>query len=551
MAVLAITLASAAAGCGGTTSSTATKATPAGDKTGGTVTVLADAPPDSVDPQVAASSQGLEAGYVVYTPLLTFAHANGSAGNQVIPGLATGMPTVSEGGKTYTLTLRSGQRYSNGEPMHASDFAFAIKRMLTLNWPLDTYFTQYVKGASDFLAHKATAISGITTDDATRQITIHLTQPYAWFNALLALPAAAPVPQNTPLKATHSTPPAGDGPFKLTSVIPNGGYTLVKNPDYVPVPGVPAAHVDKVVFTVNTNDTAAAEAVLSNQADVFDAANTVPPLLVQKVQSQAAGRFAAVSAAVTAYFFMNARVAPFNKLAARQAVLDAIDQRAFERFASGFLLPGCYLIPPAMVGHSTAPCPSHGPTAGPNLSRARQLVKQAGLEGAPVTVWGENVSPRRQYTDYMTQVLDSIGFKAQEKILAGSVYYTTLENKHTQAQMGLSNWGAFYPDPSQMFVPFESATLNASASSNGFNFGYVSDPRIDHAVAQLGGAAASDTTATGPQWSALDQYAVQQGYYAVIGYDEFPKFFSDRLDFAAGVFSPAFGIDDYTSLALH
>jgi peptide/nickel transport system substrate-binding protein len=113
MAVLAITLASVASGCG-STNSTSTKSTLAGDQNGGTVTVLADVPPDSVDPQMSSSSQGLEAGYVVYTPLLTFAHANGVAGNQVIPGLATGLPKVSDGGKTYTLTLRSGQRYSNG-----------------------------------------------------------------------------------------------------------------------------------------------------------------------------------------------------------------------------------------------------------------------------------------------------------------------------------------------------------------------------------------------------------------------------------------------------
>jgi peptide/nickel transport system substrate-binding protein len=422
--------------------------------------------------------------------------------------------------------------------------------MLKLNWPEDSYFTQYIQGASDFLSHKAKSISGIVTDDATGRITIHLTQPYGWFSALLALPAAAPLPQDTPLAATHSNPPAGDGPFKFASVTPNGGYTLVKNPNYAPIPGVPVAHVDKLVFTINTNDQAAAEAVLSNQADVFDPANTVPPLLVQKVKAQAADRFTTVPTPVTDFFFINTRVAPFNKLAARQAVLYALDQRAFQRFASGFLLPGCYLIPPAMLGHSSAPCPFHDPTAGPNLARARELIKQAGVEGAPVTVWGENVSPRRQFTDYVTQVLNSIGLKAQEKVLAGSVYFTTLENTKTQAQIGFSDWGAFYPDPSQMYLPFETATLKASPSSNGFNFGYVSDPQIDRTVSDLAGESTAESAAAGSRWAGLDRYAVQQGYYAVIGYDEFPKFFSDRLDFAAGVFSPAFGIDDYSSLAL-
>jgi peptide/nickel transport system substrate-binding protein len=318
----------------------------------------------------------------------------------------------------------------------------------------------------------------------------------------------------------------------------------------VAVPGVPTGHASQIIFSVNTNGSAAAQSVLSSQADVFDPGNPVPPLLVQSVHSQAADRFASVPANLTDFFFMNTRLAPFNKLAARQAVLYAIDQRAFQRFASGFLLPGCYLSPPAMLGHPNAPCPFHDPNGQPNLVRARQLVKQAGLVGAPVTVWGESVSPRRQFTDYMAQVLDSIGFKAQEKVLSGAVYFTTLTNTHTQAQIGFVDWGAFYPDPSQMFVPFETSSLKASATSNGDNFGYVSDQRIDSTVSRLSGASANAGATTALQWSTLDRYAVGQAYYAVIGYDELPKFFSQRLDFNAGVLNAAFGVDDYTSFAL-
>jgi peptide/nickel transport system substrate-binding protein len=203
-----------------------------------------------------------------------------------------------------------------------------------------------------------------------------------------------------------------------------------------------------------------------------------------------------------------------------------------------------------MLGHPTAPCPYHDPSGAPDVSKAKALVKRAGLVGTPVTVWGENVSPRRQFTDYMVQVLDSIGFNAQEKLLAGSVYFTTLENTHTQAQIGFGDWGAFYPDPSQMFQPFETAALKASSTSNGDNFDYVSDSQIDRTVTQLAGDSGAQSATAASQWSALDQYAVKQAYYAVLGYSEFPKFFSDRIDFGAAIFSPAFGIDDFSSFAL-
>ena len=60
----------------------------------------------------------------VYIPLLTYKHANGEEGSEVIPGLAKELPKISNGGKTYTLFLRPGLKYSDGTPVKASDFPF-------------------------------------------------------------------------------------------------------------------------------------------------------------------------------------------------------------------------------------------------------------------------------------------------------------------------------------------------------------------------------------------------------------------------------------------
>ena len=66
--------------------------------------------------------------------MTAYAHASGLAGGQVIPGLATALPTVSADGKTYTATLRKGLVYSNGKPVKASDFPYTIERSLKLPW---------------------------------------------------------------------------------------------------------------------------------------------------------------------------------------------------------------------------------------------------------------------------------------------------------------------------------------------------------------------------------------------------------------------------------
>jgi peptide/nickel transport system substrate-binding protein len=102
--VLAVTAASALAmfgldSCGGASS---------GGKEGGTLQVTYASFPDYLDPQLSYTAEGWTAMYDTYIPLLTYAHAEGSAGSKVIPGLAKSMPKITNGGKTYTLFLRKG-----------------------------------------------------------------------------------------------------------------------------------------------------------------------------------------------------------------------------------------------------------------------------------------------------------------------------------------------------------------------------------------------------------------------------------------------------------
>ena len=101
-------------------------------KTGGTVTVLFGTAPDSLDPGMAYTTQALEPDQTAYIPMVTYAHVAGTAGGTLIPGLATALPTASSDGKTYTMTMRSGLVFSNGQPVKASNFTYAIERALKI-----------------------------------------------------------------------------------------------------------------------------------------------------------------------------------------------------------------------------------------------------------------------------------------------------------------------------------------------------------------------------------------------------------------------------------
>jgi peptide/nickel transport system substrate-binding protein len=135
--------------------------------------------------------------WLAYIPLLTYKHAEGKEGTEVIPGLAEALPEVTNGGKTYELTLRKGIKYSNGKPVEASDFKYAVERMFKLDSPGSGFYTD-IAGAEKFQETKKGGITGIEADDKTREITIDLTKPRGTFPAELALMFVAPVPSDTP-----------------------------------------------------------------------------------------------------------------------------------------------------------------------------------------------------------------------------------------------------------------------------------------------------------------------------------------------------------------
>jgi peptide/nickel transport system substrate-binding protein len=536
---VAVVVAASACGAGGASQSSSGGST--GAANGGTITIDAGTPPLSADPALDFTTQGNELYSVVDTPLLTFKRGvAGAAGSQIIPGLAKALPVVSNGGKTYTFTLRSGLKYSNGQAIKASDETYALERDLKVPWQAASFVSGYIVGATAYANGKAKTISGVTTDDAKGTITVNLTQPFTEIEDIFALPGTAPVPQSTPMSNQASKGTIGDGPYKWSSISPNHSYTLVKNTQFN-IPGMTTGHADKIVYQVNANVQSNAEAVLDNQADVFDPGDTIPPALLSQVKSQAADRFKAVPANSSFYFWFNVNEKPFNNIDAREAVQAAMDDRALSRLDSGFIQEDCHLIPPGISGvNNASSCPSHGADAAPNLTAAKALMEKSGMIGQPVTVYGEERSPRKQWLDYYTQVLNQLGFKATEKVVNSSVYFTTIGAPTLKPQTGWGDWSQDFPDS------WDFMELFGGSAGSSLNYGYVNDP---HFNSELNSLTQEPVSQAKSQWNALDNYAVSKGYYAVYGHEEYPQFYSDKLVFSPNDFSVEY-LTDLTSLEL-
>ena len=518
---------------------------------GGAVTFLYGVAPQSMDPGMDYTTQGAEFTWVTYTGLTTYAHASGTAGTKLIPGLCTSLPTVSDGGKTYTCTLRKGLVFSNGQPVVASDFTYTLERAIKIPWGgSGSFMTPVVAGASDFSTGKAKTISGVTTNDSTGQITIHLTAPYGPFDNVLAFPALGLIPKGTPFKNEPTNPPPGVGPYMTTNIVPNTSFTSVPNPHWAKmnIPGIPAAKVT-VNAKISANIDANALSVLNNSADFFDWADTIPGSLLPQIKSQASSRFRQVDlGGSTYYIFMNSQNKPFNNPLAREAVIEGLDQQAMNRLGAGTLIPACFFLPPFVPGHPTSgTCPYNNSTFTGNLAKAKSLVQASGLAGTPVTVWSETRSPRQQWMTYYTQFLNQIGFKATQKVIADATYFTTLGDLKLHPQTGFDDWNMDFPNP----VDFYGVLLDGKAilPTNNLNFGEVNDPHINSEVARLSATPTTQLDSVAGDWQGLEKYVAQKGYVAVFGYQTFPFFASTRVNYASATFQPEYGWD-WTSFSL-
>jgi len=117
---------------------------------------------DHVDPALAYSRESWTLLDTVCARLMRYRDKPPPEGYEIVPEVASAVPTISTDGKTYTFKLRSGFRFSDGRPVRADAFAHAINRTLApgVNSPAYLY-TQAIVGADDVRAGRTTAAAGV------------------------------------------------------------------------------------------------------------------------------------------------------------------------------------------------------------------------------------------------------------------------------------------------------------------------------------------------------------------------------------------------------
>jgi oligopeptide transport system substrate-binding protein len=198
--------------------------------------ILRLAMPDSaptVDPALVADEENVQLAELLYTGLVRL-----DASYHVVSDAAASFK-VSSDRRTFTFYLRKGLKFSNGDPLTASDFKFSINRSLnpTVKSPSAPTYLLDIEGARAVLEGKAKTASGVRVlDPSTLQITIRWSVPY--FLMELTYPTSFAVDKREVMKyggvdnSAWYANPVGSGPYRLKSWVQNGEMVLVPNKQY-------------------------------------------------------------------------------------------------------------------------------------------------------------------------------------------------------------------------------------------------------------------------------------------------------------------------------
>lgn len=496
--------------------------------------VAQDASIDYLDPGLTYSPEGLNVIWNVYLPLLGYRHASGAAGSTIVPYLAKSLPTVSRGGTVYTLVLRKGLVYSNGQPVKASDFKAAVERDFKLDSPGASYFANIV-GAQLLSQRRVHHLAGIVADDDSGKITITLRSPEGDFENVLASEFAAPVPSSAPASDTSTHPLPATGPYVIQSYSAGKQIVEVRNPRFKASlfdGNVPAGNPDKVVWDIVGDAATALQRTIAGQDDWDPQA--IPAGALASTEAKYGDQIKIYTPPNTYYFFMNTRVPPFNKLAVRQAVNYAIDRKALVAIYGGLARPTENILPPTYPSYSKHSLYPH------DLAKARKLIREAGARGARVKVWNHDRGIDPKATQYLVKVLDSIGLRATSHTVTSATYWAAIGNQASEAQIGFADWFQDYPHPLDWF----DVLLNGERITKTFNNNYANfeDKAVDAKIDALN----KEPVPTSPvnlEWAALDRKIMEQAPWAPFLNREFTDFFNQKVDLGCYENQVVYGFD--------
>jgi len=441
---------------------------------GGTLVTELESDVDYTDPQLTYYVPSWELHYALACKLFNYPDKEAPDGGQVQPEVSAGLPVVSKDGKTYTFTIRPGYRFSNGKPVTAQNFKFAIDRLTDPKIQSSTSFisSDLIVGAQERLDGKASTVSGVTAKG--NKLTIRLLHPGPDLLARLATPPFQAI--DSALAANHD--PAGVnafascGPYYIASRTPNRSITIRRNTFYKgPRPHNAAA----IQVNVGNSPDVIYQNVVKGTTDyAADGVTTTLYAGIAKRYGINKKQFFTRSQLGVDYLALNHDPGRLfhNNTALAKAVNYAVDRRAY--LAQRGFLAGVRtnrILPPGMAGLTKKDQVLRNgyPIAVTPASVARAKALATGHTGdRKAVMWAPNAGSGPLQAQIVQFGLKQIGVDVEIKLLPRAQQFVTARNRSEATyDINWSAWGADWNDPFDFInILLDGTTLGPTANNN-------------------------------------------------------------------------------------
>ncbi len=453
---------------------------------------IAQPEPEFLDPHKSNFEQDIGVERFLFRGLYNLVD-DGAGGVKVVAGMAEGEPEIS--GNVYTIKLKSGLKWSDGQPLTAADFVYGVQRQCD---PTVASPYQYILGAGigevvgcDDLtkntdaaqtAALTVAIGAKAIDDTTLEITTN--KPVATFTTIFALWPTFPSRKDViEAKGDAWTLPENivtNGPFTLKEFVPKDHLTLVPNPNWSGE--APALQEITVKFVddlsaafkafqtdeLQVTEILATDVAVAKSAGLEDNVVVVPSARITTIETQLKNPVLA-------------------KDGVRLAISQAIDREALvSSVYDGVHAPAYYWLVKGLTGYQGNE--KFEGTIGYAPDKAAKTLADAGYpngDGIPTLRWtARDTEQRRNEFAFVQKALkDTLNINIEANFVDGKTRSTAFNSEDFDLFPG--GWQLDYPDPENALV----GLFNTGGGNNKYN---CSNPDVDAAFAAAGKATSEE-----------------------------------------------------------
>jgi peptide/nickel transport system substrate-binding protein len=460
-----------------------------GARPGGTITVYQEAGLSHLDPgQIYVSDAGQVAN-LLFRRLTQFQEDD--KGNvSVVGDLATDSGKATDGGKTWTFTLKDGIKDENGNPISSADVRHSIERLYAkFIFDGPTYLQTWLSGADYRKALPGGGFDGKhlpasvldTPDDKT--VVLHFDQPHPDLPQTLAMAGYAVVPAKGDTKEKYEKKPVATGPYKIAENKAGKTLKLVRNTNWDPkTDSVRHQYADGFTIQFGVTESTQTKRLIADQGDNKNAiqlTNGVEATQIQDVIRNPEASKRTVKGYQPYVMQLTFNLDRVKDLKVRQAVTYAVNSKSLiagEGGAYGGDVAPNYFAP-TLPGYE----PNYDPygrlkTPQGNIAKAKEILKSVPAAEKKLVFAYANSEAGQKRKVAIEDALTKVGFDIVAKEVDAASYYEQIGKLKNPYDMYISGWGQDWPSPGTVVTPIYDGAQVFDGSAN---YSHVKDPKVD------------------------------------------------------------------------